>query len=101
MDNVVDQLLLHVKNCDLKSLRDLWELLETRVFQRMTQDDTVTLKKMHSSLLKAYLVQCSLEKDAAKITNFFTENAELVTARDSEWTDWFGECFEFVLFASW
>ncbi|KAK6633042.1 hypothetical protein RUM43_012785 [Polyplax serrata] len=88
VDRIVDQLLQHIYNYDLPGLRESWNHLDTRLFLRLEQHFTPSVRKLENSVLKFYLVNASENKKQDKITEFFTSlTADLLGQND--WKEWF------------
>lgn len=90
VDRIVDQFIHYITNYDLANLRDYWTYLDRRLFSRLEQCYSSTIRKLEVSLLRYYLVNAIQNSRQDKVVDFFKEmTAEL--QNQPEWKDWFGK----------
>lgn len=89
VDKIVDQLMQHIYNYDLLSLRELWGHLERRMFLRLENLYTPGIKKLENSVLKMYLVNAAVNSKQDRIQDFFVKMSTELQGQ-VEWKEWFG-----------
>lgn len=93
VDKIVDQLQAYVCTYDLANLREYWTFLNSRLFARLEQRYTSTVRKLEVGLLKYYLVNAAQNNKQEKIHEFFDRMTELLQTQ-SEFKEWFGMSHE-------
>ncbi|XP_076241526.1 WD repeat-containing protein 91 isoform X2 [Calliopsis andreniformis] len=93
VDKIVDQLMQHIYNYDLTSLRELWGHLDVRMFSRLESHFTPAVRKLENSVLKMYLVNAAVNNKPDRIQEFFVKMTPELQGH-SEWKEWFA--FPFV-----
>ncbi|XP_011700563.1 PREDICTED: WD repeat-containing protein 91 [Wasmannia auropunctata] len=92
VDKIVDQLMQHIYNYDLTSLRELWGHFDTRMFCRLESHFTPAIRKLENAVLKMYLVNAAVNGKQDKIQEFFTKMTPELQGQ-SEWKEWFAFAF--------
>lgn len=87
-DKIVDQISHYVYTHDLQSLREIWNHLDTNIFNKLEHFFTPTCKKLEQGIFKLYLVSAFNAGKSEKITDFFTKLSSELHAQP-EWKEWF------------
>ena len=85
----MDILHTHINNHDLAGLREYWEFLDQRLFSRLEQSYTPSIRKLETSLLKLYIVNAVQSNKPEKVMEFFEKMTSELQGQ-AEWRDWFG-----------
>lgn len=86
----MDQFMHHIFNYDLLALRELWGHLDTKMFSRLENHFTSSIKKLENAVLKMYLVNAVVNNKQDRIQEFFSKMTPELQGH-SEWKEWFGE----------
>ena len=87
-DKITDQMLQHVSNHDLASLRELWQHLNNKLFRRLDPTQTSTVGRLESGFLKLYVINCIQTRHHDKLREFFEKMANELQGQH-EWREWF------------
>ncbi|KAL3865137.1 hypothetical protein ACJMK2_006758 [Sinanodonta woodiana] len=93
VDKVTEQIQHYIGSFDLASLRDYWNFLNHRLFSRLEQRFSSSIRKLEVGLLKFYLVYAAQSNKQDKIIEFFDKMTETLQTQ-SEFKEWFA--FPFV-----
>jgi len=85
----MDILHTHINNHDLTGLREYWHFLDQRLFSRLEQTYTPSIRKLETSLLKLYIVNAVQSNKPDKVMEFFERMTSELQGQ-AEWRDWFG-----------
>ena len=77
-----------ISSQDLAGLRDLWNHLETRLFNRLEPVQCASVSKLEAGLLKLFVVNCISNKKPEKLKEFFDKMTPELH-HQHEWRDWF------------
>lgn len=88
VDKIVDQLMQHIYNYELLSLRELWGHLDRRMFIRLENHFIPGIKKLENSVLKMYLINAAVNNKQDRIQEFFVKMASELQGQ-MEWKEWF------------
>ncbi|XP_059171646.1 WD repeat-containing protein 91-like [Physella acuta] len=93
VDRMMEQIWTLISGYDLQGLRDYWKYLNYRLFSRLEQRYSSSVRKLESSLLKLYIVNAHQSGRQDKVLAFYEQlGAELQSHPDFK--DWFA--FPFV-----
>eukprot|EP00088_Acartia_fossae_P064642 TRINITY_DN7959_c2_g1_i2.p1 TRINITY_DN7959_c2_g1~~TRINITY_DN7959_c2_g1_i2.p1 ORF type:complete len:710 (-),score=131.14 TRINITY_DN7959_c2_g1_i2:81-2210(-) len=88
VDRVVESLNQCISSYDLAALLDNWKHFENHIFSKIDPSKASSVRKLESSLLKLYLINCIQNRQSEKVKQFFEKmTPELQNA--NEWKDWF------------
>ena len=87
-DKITDQMLQHVSNHDLASMRELWQHLNNKLFRRLDPTQTSTVGRLESGFLKLYVINCIQTRHHDKLKEFFEKMANELQGQH-EWREWF------------
>jgi WD repeat-containing protein 91 len=116
VDKIIEQITQAINQSDLQSLRDIWNNLETNLFNKLEHSFTSgktyfvmisqckglmsafsAVRKLEQGILKLYLVTAETNKKADKIQEFYMKMSnDLELHSKAEWKDWFCKSFSVV-----
>jgi len=88
VDRVIEFFNQCISSYDLNTLLDTWKHFDNNIFSKIDPAKANSVRKLESSLLKLYLINCVHNKQNEKVKQFFEKlTPELQNA--SEWREWF------------
>ena len=87
---MVDQIHAYIASLDLPGLVDYWSHLELHLFAPLDVAYAPCVRRLHASLLRAYLA-CAVQGGRADRVGEFFERMTPSLQAQLDWRDWFSE----------
>ena len=80
----------YIANYDLVNLRDYWAFLDRRLFSRLEQVYSISVRRLEVNLLKLYVTNAIQGNRTDKVNEFFEKYA-VELQNQVEWKEWFSK----------